>query len=46
MAVGSSLDKQNFKSVLGIVWGDDTVLLITRDAADAMYLCDAIRELL
>ena len=43
-AVGSALDCMDYESVLGSIAGDDTVLIIMRNAATAERLCQQLRR--
>ena len=44
-AVGSALDSMGNDTVLGTISGDDTVLVITRNAANAERFCLQLRRL-
>ena len=45
-AAGAALDSMNIPGVVGSLAGDDTALLIMRDAVSAGELCDEIRIML
>ena len=45
-AAGAALDSMNIPGVVGSLAGDDTALLILRDAAVAENLCDELKEMI
>ena len=44
-AVAAGIDHMNLHQVLGCVAGDDTIMLVTRDAETAEQIADRIRKL-
>ena len=45
-AVASSIDAMNMHSILGCVAGDDTIIIVSRDAESSEQISDKIRELM
>lgn len=45
-AVSNCLDKLTIKSILGTVYGDDTVMAICSDTLDAITTADKIKEII
>lgn len=44
--VGATVDSLNIKEVVGCVAGDDTLLIVTKSAADALVVAERLKELL
>lgn len=44
--VGATVDSLNFKEVVGCVAGDDTLLIVTRSASDALVVTERLKGLL
>ena len=44
-AISSFVDKLNMKNVLGTTYGDETVMVICSDSAEANDVCDKISEM-
>ena len=45
-AVASGVDSLNNDSILGCVGGDDTIIVVTRDAEASAHISETIRELM
>ena len=45
-AVASAVDGLNMHSILGCVAGDDTIIIVTRDAESSVQISEKIRELM
>ena len=44
--VGATVDSLNYKEVVGCVAGDDTLLVVTHSAQDAIIVANRLKELL
>lgn len=44
--VGATVDSLNIKEVVGCVAGDDTLLIVTKSATDALVVAERLKELL
>lgn len=44
--VGATVDSLNFKEIVGCVAGDDTLLIVTRNASDALVITERLKSLL
>lgn len=44
--VGATVDSLNFKEIVGCVAGDDTLLIVTRSASDALVVTERLKSLL
>jgi len=44
-ALGSAIDRQGWKEIVGTVAGDDTILVVTRSDAACRTLAKRLREL-
>lgn len=44
--VGATVDSLNIKEVVGCVAGDDTLLIVTKSATDALVVTERLKELL
>lgn len=45
-AAGAALDSMNLPYVVGSLAGDDTVMLVTRDAESARSFCDEVHDMM
>lgn len=45
-AVSQNIDKMNFEKIMGLVYGDDTVMCITENNQEALDVCDKLLALM
>jgi transcriptional regulator of arginine metabolism len=44
-AAASAVDSTGIKEIVGTIAGDDTIMIVTKDAEDAKYICSRLNEM-